>query len=493
MNQSQYDTAKDIVLDLLGWGVQPEYLVDCGLSREIVYYVFSELQLRLPSNLDIVGIIPYTPDTLIPLSLTHAREASGGPRSLQGHPSLPRKPSVLDLAGPSHSRRSLSQPPASPRAPTPIKSAPSPPTTPASSLNDIERQRRQELLARKAVQASRRQKASHVASSDASVLVEPTEQTSFSREEDVEMGAVIPTETVEDFLKTIPAPAEDSGERSKSSTPESKLPPTHSSVDAMDVDEIPGLGGSQARRPPDSLFDASSQNQASTYADQLVISPATDTFGPSQTQDPPPSSTESNNSSYIVEQGSFSSLSSGEQLSQSQTISRRGIKRPVAADFVDFGSRAVESSASLPNLIRRKTASFASLGGHRRCVIDLSDSEGEGTGGDDYPMRDSTNGYAAPAGRYSSVGNGGWATPPNSARSTRAMSPATLVEKEEEIRKMKDLIAQREQNRLKKLVVSLSKVIDIFFLEIEQLLLCSYRNLYRMLRKRPRLQLSIHL
>ena len=61
VTQRQYDTAKEVILDILGYGVPPEYLIDCGLSREIIYYVFTELSLRLPNNLDVVGIPPYPP------------------------------------------------------------------------------------------------------------------------------------------------------------------------------------------------------------------------------------------------------------------------------------------------------------------------------------------------------------------------------------------------------------------------------------------------
>jgi hypothetical protein len=61
VTQRQYDTAKEVILDILGYGVPPEYLIDCGLSREIIYYVFTELNLRLPNNLDIAGIPPYPP------------------------------------------------------------------------------------------------------------------------------------------------------------------------------------------------------------------------------------------------------------------------------------------------------------------------------------------------------------------------------------------------------------------------------------------------
>jgi hypothetical protein len=41
--------------------VPPEYLIDCGISKEIIFYVFTELNLRLPTNLVTAGIPPYPP------------------------------------------------------------------------------------------------------------------------------------------------------------------------------------------------------------------------------------------------------------------------------------------------------------------------------------------------------------------------------------------------------------------------------------------------
>jgi hypothetical protein len=74
VTQKQYDTAKENILDILGYGVPPEYLIDCGLSREMIYYVFTELNLRLPSNLDIEGIPPYPPslDMLAPILMSQS-------------------------------------------------------------------------------------------------------------------------------------------------------------------------------------------------------------------------------------------------------------------------------------------------------------------------------------------------------------------------------------------------------------------------------------
>ncbi|KAF8550225.1 hypothetical protein OG21DRAFT_1514285 [Imleria badia] len=58
MTTEDLDRAKSLVLDLLGWGVTPEYLVECGLSAGAIYKIFTDLQLRLPSNLESVVSTP---------------------------------------------------------------------------------------------------------------------------------------------------------------------------------------------------------------------------------------------------------------------------------------------------------------------------------------------------------------------------------------------------------------------------------------------------
>jgi hypothetical protein len=96
VTQGQYDSAKDIILDILGYGVPPEYLIDCGISKEIIYYVFTELNLRLPSNLVTVGIPRYPPADAIASILSQSALplsplATAGP-SADGN--LPRPGSV---------------------------------------------------------------------------------------------------------------------------------------------------------------------------------------------------------------------------------------------------------------------------------------------------------------------------------------------------------------------------------------------------------------
>ena len=50
VSDEQLDQAKVLVLDLLGWGVSPEYLIERGISHALVYTVFTDLQLKLPEN-----------------------------------------------------------------------------------------------------------------------------------------------------------------------------------------------------------------------------------------------------------------------------------------------------------------------------------------------------------------------------------------------------------------------------------------------------------
>ncbi|KAJ6508671.1 hypothetical protein C8R45DRAFT_449537 [Mycena sanguinolenta] len=479
MNQEQYDTAKDIVLDLLGWGVPPDYLVDCNLSREIVYYVFSELNLRLPKNLDITDLVPYTPAHMAlyarPLTATPPPrpEAPASSRPFHGHPSLPPKP----LAGstPVSAPAPGQQRSTGPSTPPPTSSSPT--ASPANqnssapgSLHDMERQRRQELLARKAVQASRKVKPPSAASSTASsshAPPDPSDQLGVP-DQDVEMTAVA-TEAVEDFLKSI----------EKSASPEAQ--PEPESANSMDIDEIPGLGSSSSRNNSSSSFyGTASDSQMPSYTEQVVISPAESTFSavqslPPQNDVPPPSSGDSGSTASATTTTSALEQNSAdaEQLSHHHRgLQRRGSKRPTAADFVDFDAAAAGSrngynhhhhlandaagGGALPHPLKRKMASFASVSGHRKLVIDLSDSEGEG--GEDFAMHEADwengSGYASPAlvwpssavgaGAGAGASAGGRSTPPASA------TPATLMEKEQQIRKMRELIAQREMSRKQK-------------------------------------------
>ncbi|KAK7469312.1 hypothetical protein VKT23_003795 [Stygiomarasmius scandens] len=380
MNQEQYDTAKDIVLDLLGWAVPPEYLVDCGLSREIVFYVFSELNLRLPDNLDITGLVPYNPTTARSLLRDpNTPLSTNGLRSM-GHPSLPPKPVPVDqMQRPSHLAES-------------------------SHLNDMERQRRQELLARKAVISSRKGKAS----ASTSPSVPPT----VTNDQDVEMASLVPKETVDDFLKSIGS-VSDAGETRD---------------DHMDVDDIPGLAG-----PP-------------SHSPSAVSTPV-----PSSATGETPQTNNFPSASEMLDSGSISRRSSASSEDASHTSGRKAAKRPVAADFVDFesaprGHHSTNGNGAVhPHLKRKLGGSFASVSAMRRCVIDLSDSEGEDDNADNRSgLPPVVRRMSVPAG-----GVGRSTTPPHPPQSAGAVPNRSLAEKEAEIVKMRQMIAERE--RVKKL------------------------------------------
>ena len=447
MTQSQYDTAKDIVLDLLGWGVEPEYLVDCGLTREIVYYVFTELNLRLPQNLDATGIIPYTSDMSIleprssvlmppPPTTIRAKQYS------QGSPSKPYDPAQSDATVPTRTE------------PRPVLPETSPSPT-ASSLHDMEQQRRQELLARKAAIASRKSKQTPMPSDpSASSLNSSTSSINNADNSSVEM--LVPSETVEDFLKSIGPAAEES-----SITIDAESQSQRTSVDAMDVDEIPGLRGAPDHMPSPVSAQVDSE-VTEPHVDYAVVSNASE----SKTHDYPPSSSDSASTTFTS-----TSTDTVATVSDGHNSYRRGTKRPVASDFdLDLGPRVQNNIGGYSNsYAKHKSTGLASISGMRRCVIDLSDSEGEGD--EDVTMRDVANsrhrrvrrsGYSSPAPISISVGSpGAWGTPPASAvlpamagaglTASASLPPVALAEKEMEIRRMREMIAQRERDRQKKL------------------------------------------
>lgn len=476
VTQDQYNTAKDIVLDLLGWGVPPEYLIECGLSRHVIFYVFSELNLRLPSNLDTSGLIPYpTPEmlALIPVS------PSLSTRSLHSSSSTMPPPSVIPARVSLAERMSMERIDTRMSSPDPypyIKPEPSSPSSAdlsnSHSLLVIEQQRRQELLARKAAIASRK------ARQDPLGFVAP------SKDQDLDASAV-PPESVDDFLKSIePPPHPDASDNHNrgSSVGTTSL----SSLERMDVDDlIPGLIGSSRDTSASSAEPSSAHSMSSSIHADLhspVALPTGSTDNPGST-------------SNGLERGSATSVDMASSGSLTPTLQnnpsldgdngypqRRGMKRPVAADFVDFDtgpgpSRSHASSSSnghsnggpYPNhLSRRKGGSFAGISGMRRCVIELSDSEDDG----DNPVRGDyvdgeTREYSPtvtaafttrvplrltatptmPASLGSSgVTNGNTGQPFPTPPATNA-----LAEKEEEIKKMRQLIAQREESRSKKL------------------------------------------
>ncbi|KAF7795162.1 hypothetical protein EIP86_006311 [Pleurotus ostreatoroseus] len=437
MSQAQYDTAKDIVLDLLGWGVPPEYLVNCGLSREIVYYVFIELNLRLPSNLDLSGLprlestyVTGSPEPITPPATRSPRRCSSSStarphsRPVQGHPSLPQKPTAPQGTDEPSSQTHLNVN-ATPFVPTASTSA-VPMSTPDSppSLIDIEQQRRQELLARKAVLASRKSKLATAAPNTNTPTSRRPTIVAQPEPKDVEMMPTVPTETVDSFLSTIPAVSVEASSASFG--------------DEMDVDAIPGLSmngsGFPEPDPPQQLqsrtpsIDALTSNNGHTFHQPEASSSGQSTRDPS------------------MERAGERSASVDDKSDSSNTNHRRRTsRRPVAADFVDMapgsslriGSKHDRTAPGpYPSPVpraRRRPQSFAGLTRAKRIVIDLSDSEDDVEGASD------SNSLPRPPQFRPPSRLGAAATVPQIG------SPSLLLEKELEIRRMKELIAARER------------------------------------------------
>ncbi|EIW59093.1 uncharacterized protein TRAVEDRAFT_46404 [Trametes versicolor FP-101664 SS1] len=463
MTQAQYEAAKDIVLDLLGWGVPPEYLVSCGLSREIVFYVFVELNLRLPSNLDTTGlpIVPVPPSASLPEPVSAADVS----RTNISHPSLPPKPQPptemqsIDLNA-SHTLSAEAPPFVSSASESAITSVAS---SSGTNLHDMEQQRRQELLARKAVLASRKSKKKAMPSA---VTASPFDGGSNSK-----ASSLVPTKMVDDFLQSIePVALAGSSSLSTGSVPPSTLPARPHSMYDMDVDDVPGLTTGAgliteytplSRPPPTSSVSVFNPISPRSPAVLESAIPSTSEFASN-----PPSSTATTNSfntTPLSYGGGDDDMDAIPGLFQPHTFagddkplnSRRGTKRPVAADFVDLEPGPSKLAKGIPDFfranIRRKTAGFAGLT-QRRCVIDLSDSEGddnESTGPGGFPQ------WTDP--RASQVVTPqATAAPTPRIRSpiiTSSIAPSVLQEKEEAIRRMRELIAQREESRKKKIEV----------------------------------------
>lgn len=457
MTQSQYDAAKDIILDLLGWGVSPEYLVDCGLSRELIFYVFTELNIRFPRNFETYpphsqSAYHGSPEPLTPPPFIDRIQRSGSlstsspsaipSRPIQGHPSLPQKPSAPQ--GELPTSPILTATPIAHTTSTNSASLPPPP-----SLLDIEQQRKKELLARKAVLASRKRKSPSVTSPSMQASQQVQAQSTNPRES----KKVVMEETVDNFLNSINSTHSDAGDEK---IPSNSEPP----LDDMDVDEPPGLSAIQEDGPS----DATTRPPIST-ARTLPVSASTppsvaSTSQPMQHSAPPPPSPNlaSGPTSSSGSRGSTASLPTGPTARDNQ---RRGLKRPVAADFVDMeptypryhATNGYNPSAFRQSTVRQKTGSFAGVtNGMRRMVINLSDTEDEDDENDDDVPESSIPSMsrmirAPPRHARRLEGTGTIASSIN-------VAPA-LLEKEQEIKRMRDRIAaEKEKLRQKKLAVS---------------------------------------
>ncbi|KAF9046614.1 hypothetical protein BJ165DRAFT_1404036 [Panaeolus papilionaceus] len=403
LSQEDYDTVKDIILDLLGWGVPPTAIMESGVSREVMFYVFNELNLWLPEGFDYSGIPPYTPAILVqPMQAMEPSTSGHSSTSSFFQPSETRLPAEVTPAGDAN-----------------------------FSLLDMEQQRRKELLARKAaVLASRKSKRSSApprTPSTVDIAQAPSLQVDPS-------PTPIASEVVEDFLNSI-------GPSHNNNEPETGIivppPPIKGDEsDLMDVDpknecsthDVAKQHLNSMRSPSEEPHDLVS------IADEPFIEPPPTSIGP------PPWSGDSTITT-------FSDVSYGPFTTTAKSSTRRGTKRPVASDFVDMEPTRYRGESTLDRRVQ-KLPRFTNLQS-MRCVIDLSDdSDSDDERHTPLPSQPGTpmpfEPRAAATRDRSTKRNG---------QTTQAPAATSILHlKELEIQRMREMIARKEeQTRLKKL------------------------------------------
>ncbi|EJD34851.1 hypothetical protein AURDEDRAFT_117553 [Auricularia subglabra TFB-10046 SS5] len=437
------------ILDLLGMGVPPEYLVTYGIQPETIAYAFHELNLRLPYNLNLQGketvlypealkervTIPQTPPPRPPAPRSPVISATT-PRTPSGqqfpplHAGLPPKPTsaVIAAGSPWVSVSTIAQParafapqlaaiPVASTSQLPLQPQPSPVTAavrlqPSQDLLEMETQKKQELKARRAVLASLKSKKAAALSTNAPAsphLATSSTPSIATAAQSVHPG--VHPDLVADFLRTVAGGPE-----------EQAAPVFVRSPDAMDID-------SDEDRPTPMQ---SSSNPAQ----------------PSRQPLPPIASTSSAAVTF-------------EPLRPELNGNSRGVKRsrPVAADF-DDGSLSSSSVGSSDNGVRapkrpaigssngrgvqlphvpdpppaiRRNSSFSVLNNAWQTshVINVSDSEDDNDTGPSQPVASGSG--SRPAARES-------VAPPS-----RPLS--VLQKREREIQEMKERIAAAEQKK----------------------------------------------
>ncbi|KAF9524288.1 hypothetical protein CPB83DRAFT_618976 [Crepidotus variabilis] len=411
LTQNEYDAVKDVVLDLLGWGVPPIHFVECGVSREALFYVFSELNLALPDGFDSSGLVPFTPED-------YTKSKSQQP-IIMPPPPIPEKEKrpILEILTPNST--SPLETPNTDISMTLVES-------PLTSLNDIERQRRLELRARKAAQATRK------------LQYSTSTESGSGASSDSQAPPLIVSPDVDDFLSSL--------------GPQLVMAP--SSIEHFSTEAKECKTNDEPNSPQSNLPDYSPSSQEASLS----------------VQEPPPASADS---VVTFESTSMSVTSDSAILPESPAefepplphpvsapipsinypTTRRGVKRAVATDF-DFDQPAPRRNGSTPQPAKQAKTAFVSIGS-RRCVIDLSDSEDDDESPPRYqPLpvvldqqpwhkrdrRTKASTYPSPVSSKPMTPVGG------------AVSPSVLLQKELEIRRMRELIAQREEEtRLKKL------------------------------------------
>jgi hypothetical protein len=336
-----------------------------------------------------------------------------------------------------------------------------------STLTAIERQRKQELLARKAVQATMKRK--EPMSVSVTQATAPSTTTVFT-EADISAKSSASAVSVEDFFNSIELPPSGPGESNgdsialKTPGPVKQFSPEHMSVD----ESIPGFGrnnfseydqpqpGPEVNRASVPLHSENKSLPRSASAAEQSFHDEWEKELPTHEVSRAPENLPTRSRSDGILAPRLAKDNEGDSRRSSTTpqptasIPRRGTKRPVAADFdtepipkvytppalsrTGSGSGFGNGAAYHPNPhVRRKmngvaTGGFASLNSARRCVIDVSDSEDD-TSEDETPSAASV------------------------PRETLSSARDSALALELEIERMRKIIREREEMKLRKQAV----------------------------------------
>jgi len=426
--------AKVVILDILGWGVPSQYLLDCGISALVVVVCLSELKLRIPRALE----------NLIDEAELIVRD----------HKELTMSPGVA----------SRTKPPAfngrHPLPPIPVQQPGSPylsqSSTPPVDLHDIEQQRKQELLARRAaLQSMKKSKQlQHGLHHDYGTEALPEPEANDATMLSVQDGEV------DAFLADVIVDEEDanaeSNQHHERMEVEQALVVEEPEEETFSPASNGRAGSTTPHQPSPTSQPQLAEPQSATPTSQPAVlqsQNATDTDNVADRTLPP-----SANASHIRP--------------QTNTASRRNTKRPVAADFVAYAPQD-PPSASVPVSAPARSPTSDSNGSaawrrrnlgpsvQQRLVIDLSDDDGSDGGGEHDRGPNADKPKSAARGLPVISREASWTAANAAATSREGSAPVDdeklrlWQQKQKEIELMRERIRQMEE-RTKKRATNLS-------------------------------------
>ncbi|QRW00421.1 hypothetical protein RhiJN_28439 [Ceratobasidium sp. AG-Ba] len=465
MNATDLEEAKRLILDLLGMGVTPEYLVDCGISSQCLAVCLYEMNLRFPINLDQSQVnLPGIYDLDVHMRESVKLAKSTRHRAAQKENSLPVAPmpdssASRGLLFPNTDRSTNINGPRRGSLPSPPASLPSRPVIIPSDLEELpydtesivaqrpanasdrlpptgpraqragsavaEEQKRMELLARKAAMDSIAKK--RAAKSSPNPEPDDSGQSNTVGNEDVgsavdallaavSMGSALgnleqsETGSVDDALPEYDSDAMVEDELDAHST-------SISDVDEAALDPGPVLGSKQHLSSAP-LSTASSPHILPVAQDPDTLIETLDEGAGSGTSTPP--------------------------IAVTVPIAARK-SRPTASDFIDQAPPRPSSAFTVDAPLKRKRCFVDPQVWPRRLVIDLDSSDEEDEEDDDEGTRGATPIPSTSNDRGSlerSTSNGGGVRP--STKQGHDMAAQMLLEKELQIKAMMQKIKMRE-------------------------------------------------